>query len=957
MSDAKKNYRDTLNLPKTGFSMKANLVQREPQQQKAWAKEDIYEQIRQSRGGRQLYVLHDGPPYANGDIHMGHVINKVLKDIVVKYKTMAGFDAPYVPGWDCHGLPIEVKVTAELGEKARRMDKTAIRKACRKYAEKYVRIQSRQFQQLGVFGDFERPYITMDRSYEAGILEVFSELVRSGLVYKQLKPVHWSISCETALADAELEYKDITSASIYVNFPATAESAAKLVEMGLVDKGRAEAAWVCFMIWTTTPWTLAANLAVAVNPNLDYKALRYERDGQEFVSVVAAERVSAAVEAAGLGEGQYGVSEATVKGGELAGLRYEHPFVEKNPTERDAYMVIEADYVTTEDGTGLVHIAPGHGVEDFLSGQRQGLAVYSPVMDDGRYDGTVPEWLAGKSVLEVDGEVTGHLRQKGLLFAEGELVHSYPHCWRSKTPVIFRATEQWFVSVDKEVADAGRSLRNLALERVGKVKWIPAWGEKRITGMLESRPDWCISRQRSWGLPIPAFYNSEGQTLLTAESVLAVSRHIQEKGSDSWFTDSPREILGEDFELPDGFSFNDLRKEENIFDVWFESGCSWYNVAKKAGWPVPVDLYLEGSDQHRGWFQLSLLPALGAERCEPFKAVLTHGFTVDEKGMKQSKSLGNYVNAMDELGKYGADILRLWVASVNYQEDMRCSDALIGRLQDAYRKIRNTLRYLLGNTSRYEPETMAVAYEDMPGIDRWAMQRLQKLIVEVRQAYENFAFHRAFGLIYNFCVVDMSSIYMDAMKDRMYCDPAGSLSGRSGRCVMHNILSALVRLLAPILAHTAEEAWGRLDAQGKNEAAGKSVHLALLPEVDESIDYKGEEDKWRALMELRDEVLRELEELRRAGEIASNQEAEVTIECGDEEKLSALRDFGVDEFGDLCIVSRVILKEEGGQLKVKARKSPHGKCQRCWNYRESVGQDGELPELCERCAEVVRGGG
>ena len=484
MAEQGKNYRDTLNLPKTGFSMKANLVQREPQQQKAWAKENVYGKIRAARKDRPLYILHDGPPYANGDIHMGHVINKVLKDIVVKYKTMKGFDAPYLPGWDCHGLPIEVKVTGELGEKVREMSKLQIRKHCQEYASKYVKIQSRQFQQLGVFGNFERPYLTMDPEYEAGILEVFAELVRSGLVYKQLKPVHWSIGCETALADAELEYQDISSASIFVNFPVAKESLGTLAELGLIDKSTAADVKPCLMIWTTTPWTLTANLAVAVHPNLDYTTISYQRNGRKFVSVVVAERAEAVLAAGRLNAGQYSVGSKTVKGSQLENLRYVHPFVPANPTDKDAYMVILANYVTTEDGTGLVHIAPGHGVEDYVSGQQYGLAVYSPVMDDGRYDQTVPDWLRGRSVLEVDPSITAHLKEKSLLFAEGEIVHSYPHCWRSKTPVIFRATEQWFVSVDKPLADAGRSLRNLALERVGKVKWVPAWGEKRITGML-----------------------------------------------------------------------------------------------------------------------------------------------------------------------------------------------------------------------------------------------------------------------------------------------------------------------------------------------------------------------------------------------------------------------------------------------------------------------------------------
>jgi isoleucyl-tRNA synthetase len=832
------------------------------------------------------------------------------------------------------------------------MSKPDIRKACKKYASKYVKVQSGQFQELGIFGDFENPYLTFTPGYEAGILEVFAELVEKGLVYKQLRPIHWSIGCETALAEAELEYKDVSSPSIFVNFPVAKESVGRLVETGLVAKSEAESAKVCFMIWTTTPWTLAANLAIAVHPHLDYKALIYEKDGDKFVSVVAEDRIEAVVAAASLGEEQYTVSKKTIKGKELEGLRYEHPFVENNPTDKDAYMIILADYVTTEDGTGLVHTAPGHGIEDYMSGQKFGLAIYSPVMDDGRYDDTVPDWLRGQCVLEVDSVVNENLRRSGLLFAQGEIEHSYPHCWRSKGPVIFRATEQWFISVDKELPGVGKSLRDLALERVKEVKWIPVWGEKRIAGMLESRPDWCISRQRSWGLPLPVFVNSKGESLLTRESVLAVARHVGKKGSDSWFTDSPREILGEDFELPAGFSFDDLQKEENIFDVWFEAGCSWYSVAKKAGWPVPVDLYLEGSDQHRGWFQLSLLPALGATGMEPFKSVLTHGFTVDEKGIKQSKSLGNYVNAQEEVAKYGSDILRLWVASVNYQEDIRCNDELIGRTQDAYRKIRNTLRFLLGNIDDFDPNVESAAYDDMFEIDKWAMQQLQKLIANVTEAYQKFVFHKVFSLLYNFCTVEMSSIYMDVLKDRLYCDAGDSLSRRSAQTAMQNILDCLVRILAPILVHTAEEAWAAMKFKSLDI---DSVHLVEMPRVDESIDFKSAEPRWQKLMGLRDVVLRVLEGLRQEKKIASNQEASVTINCDDGDA-EILNELGLEQFAALCIVSEVKLQKDTGETIVIAQKSSFKKCQRCWNYWPSVGTDREHPDLCERCISVVRSG-
>jgi len=774
-------------------------------------------------------------------------------------------------------------------------------------------------------------------------LEIFAELVGNGLVYKQLKPIHWSIGCETALADAELEYQDITSASIFVNFPVAAESEGRLKELGLVDEGGAKA---CFMIWTTTPWTLAANLAVAVHPRLDYVGMKYSKDGQELVSIVAAERVAAVAAAASLEDGQYSVSEA-VKGSELKGLRYAHPFVANNPTDNDAHFVICAEYVTTEDGTGIVHIAPGHGLDDYIAGQEYGLAIYSPVKDDGCYDDSVPGWLKGKNVLEVDGQVNEHLQGIGLLVSQKQISHSYPHCWRSRTPVIFRATEQWFISVDKKLPDTGKSLREMALEQIGDVKWIPGWGEKRIRGMLESRPDWCISRQRSWGLAIPSFVNSEGRALLTKESALAVAEHVGNNGSDSWFTDTPQQILGEDFNLPGGFSWDDLTKEENIFDVWFESGCSWHSVAANAGWDVPVDLYLEGSDQHRGWFQLSMLPALGSIKNVPFKTVLTHGFTVDEKGMKQSKSLGNYVSAIEEIEKYGSDILRLWVGSVNYQEDMRCSDELIGRLQDAYRKIRNTLRYLMGNIDDFEAAG-AVEYSDMLSIDKWAIDKFILLIEDVTGAYEDFRLHRVFQLIYNFCTVEMSSIYMDVLKDRLYCDAADSLSRRSSQTAMQTILDGLVRMLAPILAHTAEEAWVAMKHKSQDV---ETVHLALMPESNAGIHNRAlsNEKRWESIMALRTHVLGKLEDLRKEDIIGSNQEASVKIVTENQDWL----DIDTDAFASLCIVSEVSI-EKGKSLEITVNKCTHNKCDRCWNYWPSVGSDSQHPDLCDRCVEVVK---
>ncbi len=938
-----KGYRDTLNLPKTSFAMKANLTQKEPVLRKEWAKKNIYSTIMEARKDAPEYILHDGPPYANGDIHMGHVINKVLKDILVKYKTMTGFKAPYVPGWDCHGLPIEVKVMAQLGQKAKEMTKPQIRKLCKKYASKFVKVQSKQFQSLGIFGDFDNPYLTLKPVYEKGILEVFAKLVENKLVYKQLKPIHWCVDCETALADAELEYYDTQSPSIYVNFNVCEQDIEKIRKLGLISQ---DCQNVSFMIWTTTPWTLAANLAIAVHPDLEYVGLKYQKNGQTHTSIIGVDRLDAITRAGSLKEEQFEII-GKVKGSQLENLRYEHPFIKENPTDKTAYKIVLANYVTTEDGTGLVHTAPGHGAEDYMTGQKYGLDVYSPVKADGSYDDTVPDFLKGKNVLKVDPVVNEHLEKTNNMFASHNAPHSYPHCWRSKTPVIFRATEQWFISVDQKSKHQNKSLRNMALESTKSVKWIPAWGEKRIAGMLESRPDWCISRQRSWGLAIPSFVNSKGEPLLTKESVLAVAEHIGQNGSDSWFTDTPEQILGENFKLPPEFSWEDLQKEENIFDVWFESGCSWYSVAHRNRWQVPVDMYLEGSDQHRGWFQLSLLPALGAIGQPPFKTVLTHGFTVDEKGMKQSKSAGNYVSALEEINKYGADILRLWVASVNYQEDMRCSDELIGRLQDAYRKIRNTLRYILGNINDYSKDK-AVEYEKMKSIDQWAVQQYQKLTEKVHEAYENYAFHRVFSLIYNFCTVEMSNIYMDVLKDRLYCDKADSHSRRSCQTAMREILEGLIKLLAPILVHTCEEAWRSLNENDENL---QTVHIQHMPAENKNIDWQKNESKWQKIMDLRDNVLRVLEGLRNDNVINSNQEASVNINA-DPQTLNLLNDFGTEEFAALCIVSEIKLSQSE-QLNIQADKSSHQKCQRCWNYWPSVGDDPQNPDLCNRCAQVT----
>ena len=936
-------YRDSLNLPKTSFGMKANLVQREPQFQKQWAQGNLYDQIRSARQGASRYLLHDGPPYANGDIHMGHLINKVLKDIVVKYKTMTGHDSPYLPGWDCHGLPIEHKVMQELGDEAASMDRMQIRHRCRKYAQKYVKTQSKQFQRLGVFGDFESPYLTMSRDYEAGIIEVFAGLTRQGLVYKQLKPVHWSIANQTALAEAELEYEQHDSPSVYVNFNCVDGTSLPGVDDRLTREFN-------LMIWTTTPWTLPANLAVAVHPDYRYALVQYQKGGRPLRSLIATDLVESVMNAGGIGE--YKLVNDSISGASLVGIEYTLPI------RTGSGKVVAADYVTLEDGTGLVHTAPGHGHDDYLTGLRHGLEIYCPVRNDGSFDDTVPDWLNGLNVWEANPEIIANLEKYGALFHTAQIKHSYPHDWRSKTPTIFRATEQWFVAVDKTLAEGpakGKTLRQLALEQIDRVHWVPAWGQSRIVGMIENRPDWCISRQRSWGVPVPVFYQPNGEALLTEESVMRVAKHFQQHGADSWFTHSPSQILGDDFNA-NGVDSEQLSKETDILDVWFESGSSWKSVCGAQNWSVPVELYLEGSDQHRGWFQSSLLCALGTISEPPYKTVLTHGFVVDAQGYKMSKSSGNVVSVQDEVQKYGADVLRLWVASVNYQDDVRTSDSLIGQLQDAYRKVRNTIRFLLGNLQDFDPGKHRVKPIDYTSIDRWADLQVQHLLADCRTAYEQFQLHRAFSEIHSFCTVTMSSIYLDVLKDRMYCDPIDSPSRRSGQTVMYDAATALITLLAPVLVHTAEEAYASIDPKPQNVG---SVHLAEIPHpADDRFDAEFEY-QWQRLISIRDDVLAQLEGLRQEEIIGNSLEARVTLTSDDSVLLDLLNSYR-EVLPEPLLVSDVQVIESGTaddsyatgsaepKLKLLAVQTEAGKCARCWRY---VADPNE--QLCPRCDAVV----
>ncbi|MDP6544990.1 MAG: isoleucine--tRNA ligase [Phycisphaerae bacterium] len=987
MSNDKKTYKDTLNLPKTDFDMRAGLVKKEPLLQAKWAEEGLYEQIREAREGAPRFILHDGPPYANGNIHVGTALNKVLKDMVVRIKTMCGMDSPYLPGWDCHGLPIEAKVMEKLGDKAKGMDATVIRRICAEYAEKFVDLQRTQFKRLGVMGQFDQPYLTMNPSYEAAALEVFARLVEQGLVFRQLKPVHWSIANQTALADAELEYHDREDSSIFVALELT--SGAQAVPHTEGDK-------VALAIWTTTPWTLPANRAVAISPRFEYACVHVDTDDGAFTWVVADGRLEVLLETIDTARPGWVKSHevlARVNGQDLLDasepLTYAHPL-----TDGLTCPLVAADYVTLEDGTGLVHTAPGHGLEDYHTGLSNNLDIYCPVQADGTFDDTAPQWLGGVVVWDANAMVVEHLAAGGKLLAAHTITHSYPHDWRSKTPTIFRATKQWFIGVDRPLESTVRTLREMATEvcsteaEEGGVDFVPAWGRNRIAGMLDSRPDWCISRQRSWGLPIPAFFNAAGDPLLTPASVRAVANVFAQHGSDAWFTLSPGELLAgydpgddDDLENADQFAVSGLVAGSDIFDVWFESGSSWFAVAMARGLvgDIPVDMYLEGSDQHRGWFQLSLLPALGARQQAPFRTVLTHGFVVDENGKKMSKSIGNVIDVMQQLDKRGADILRLWIASQNYQDDVRCSEELIAQSEDAYRKIRNTLRFALAACGDFDPATDSTE-PTAHSVDLWMKLQLDVLVRDVRETLDRYEFHRATRLIYEFCTVQASNIYLSAVKDRLYCDASDSPRRRSSQTMIHRMLMTLVKFLAPIMPHTCQEVWDQIPRRSADEP--NSVHLALLPECDiatldaaEAIAPVTQDDAdgwswqlqpgpawiWEKLMELRQAGLLKLEALRNAG-VKNPLDAEVIFKiAADNDQATALIEAHLGELEDLLGVGYAQIEHvdqlpqgEVVGVEVLDSREKYDRCNRSWKRRPDVGSDSDYPDLSARDATVMR---
>jgi isoleucyl-tRNA synthetase len=931
MSQKKTEYKDTLNLPRTSFSMKADLPQKEPEILKRWKQEDIYAKILNKRkdSGR-VFVLHDGPPYANAQIHMGHVLNKILKDMCVKYFTMKGFMSPYVPGWDCHGLPVEHQLFKELNVSKYDIGQVEFRKKAYDFAMKFVKIQSEEFQRLGVFGDWKNPYLTLAKAYEADILSALADLYEKGYIYKDLKPVNWCKSCETALAEAEVEYEDRTTPSIYVKFKADSDK---------------EELKTFFIIWTTTPWTLLANVAIALHPEFTYS---FVRAGDE-IWIMASDLVPALMEKLGIKD--FRVMKE-LAGKDIAGRikSAKHPFIDRQS------MIVLAEYVTKEEGTGCVHTAPGHGQEDYLTGKKYNLPVIMPVGSTGKFTAEAGEF-AGQNVLEANSAIIEKMRAEGALIRAEEISHSYPHCWRCKEPIIFRATKQWFLNVDHLDLRA-RMLKTIESD----VEWIPALGKERIGAMVRLRPDWCLSRQRYWGVPIPAFQCvSCGETFASAGIIKKVAELTRQRGSDVWFED-PIDAF-----MPKGASCKkcgdkEFRKENDILDVWFDSGVSHRAVLDvREELTFPADLYLEGSDQHRGWFQAALITSMGIKGCAPYRKVLTHGFVVDGEGKKMSKSIGNVISPQDVMLKYGADILRLWVASSDYETDIKLSSEILERLADGYRKIRNTFRFLLSNLYDFDFPGNTVATGDLSETDRWMLSRLHGLAEEVNRYYENWEFYKVYRAVYNFCVYEVSAFYLDVLKDMLYVMAPDSVERRSAQTVVFRLLHTLVRIIAPILSFTAEEVWGAIESFKEKE---ESVHMADWPDTLRDMD--GWEDKeldakWQQILTIRGSVMKFLELKREKGLIGSSLESAIALYSDDDR----MRDFVRNNIGLLPLLFKVSQaavteRQENDMedvpnfpLKIAVRRATGTKCQRCWNFSETVGKSKDAPDLCKRCYNII----
>jgi len=927
------DYKKTLNLPKTSFPMKANLPQREPQFLKLWHDMDISEKIEEAGRHKEKFILHDGPPYANGRIHMGHVLNKILKDFVVKFKNLTGYNSPYLPGWDCHGLPVEHQLFKTLKLRKDQIDQVEFRKKARDYAMKYVKIQRDEFKRLGIFGKWDEPYLTLTHEYESEILRAFAKLVKDGYIYKDLKPVNWCTTCETALAEAEVEYEQHSSPSIYVKFRVK-KSNRRLPDH--MEKGDAY-----LLIWTTTPWTLMANVACAVHPDLEYAMYTVGKEKwvmQRSLSEQLAKKCKLEF-----------TENAVFKGSDLEGIILKHPFI-----DRDS-ICVTADYVSSEDGTGCVHTAPGHGQEDYITGKKYNLDLIMPVDNRGNFDDTCGEF-SNMNVHEANDKIIERMRSLDMLIYTEKIRHSYPHCWRCKKAIIFRATWQWFLNVDHN------SLRKALLKAItDKVKWHPEASVTRIYSMVENRPDWCLSRQRYWGVPIPAFYCGKCEKrILEYELIMRVAELAQKDGIDIWFKEDARRLLPEKFRCP-GCGSNEIKKENDILDVWFESGVSHQSVLKKTDYlSYPCDLYLEGSDQHRGWFQSSIITAQAIDGTPPYREVLTHGFTVDGEGKKMSKSMGNVVSPQDLMKKYGADILRLWVASSNYSDDIKISDEIMQRTADAYRKIRNTFRYLTSNLNDFDPSKDSVEHSRLCEIDRWMLSRLGNIIKETQLAYQQYVFHRVYRLIYNFCVYEVSSLYLDIAKDRLYTFRADSRKRRSAQTAIFRILTGLVRVISPILSFTTEEVWRDMRIIRTCE----SVHLSRWPDAAEELDPfidMALEGKWVKYISVRECVQKSLEMKRSGQVIGSSLDASVEIFVRDADLLGKLKK-DVSLLPEFFIVSDVkILDKKGADsidfnepgIFVNVSKALGEKCVRCWNYSDSVGKDALHPDICAKCVKNI----
>ncbi|MDE3180465.1 MAG: isoleucine--tRNA ligase, partial [Acidobacteriota bacterium] len=926
------DLKSTLNLPKTSFPMKASLSQTEPKRLAKWAEMDLYGKIRQARAQSPLFTFHDGPPYANGRIHLGTALNKILKDFIIKSKTIAGFNAPYLPGWDCHGLPIEVNVDKELGPRKAAMTVVEVRHECRRYAAKFVDLQREDFKRLGILGEWENAYLTMEYSYEARIAEAFLKFLAEGYIYRGRRPVYWCIRDRTALAEAEVEYENHRSRSIYVKYALLSNPAQ------LDAKLAGRKVWV--LIWTTTPWTLPASMAVAFHPDFEYLAAA---DGAGDVYITESRRYRPVLEATGLNASEV---LARIPGRKLEGIELQHPFLDRKVPG------VLASYVTAEDGTGAVHTAPGHGREDYATGLKYGLEIYSPVGDGGEFtEGP----FKGQRVFDANESVIKLLEERGTLAGPaGWLDHSYPHCWRCHNPVIFRATEQWFVNMDHD------GLRGRALDEIKKVRWSPAWGEERISNMIATRPDWCISRQRAWGVPITVFHCDPcGQPLMDARAAQPAIDLFRKEGADAWYTHPVEDLAAPGARCPH-CGGTKLRKETDILDVWFDSGSSQFAVlGRRPDLPWPADAYLEGGDQYRGWFHSSLLVALVTHRAAPYRQVLTNGWVLDSEGRAMSKSLGTGVQPEEVIKTHGAELLRLWSASVDFREDVVISPEILARLSEAYRKLRNTFRYCLSNLYDFDPGKDMVSGEDFEEIDAWALNRTAEALDQIEKAYENFEFHRVYRALYDLAGVDLSAFYFDVLKDRLYTAPARSARRRSGQTALYRILDALLRASCPLLSFTADEAWNHMPTPQTRES---SVHLARFLTGNELRNSFPELrsaslEKWDRLMEVRNDVLKALEGARQAKTIGSGLEALVYLDAQGALKLvlEEYRDF----LPALFIVSQVKLGSAWPRdaavtdlagLKIAIAHAKGRKCERCWNFSEHVGEDSEYPTVCERCS-------